>query len=133
MPEDIPKEGEVITGSEILDLERQRIQVSDRKNDVMLEAIKAQDLADKRQFDYHMQCQSDNTEHRRTNQITATRLLWAISLSGGLIIFSLMAASLSGEPALSSKASELLSTLFKAVGGAGAFILLRNIFRRLTS
>ena len=61
----------------LIDLEHQRIASIDKRTDVGLNAIKAQDAADQRQFEYHMErLRTDGERSQGRHSLAKTIFYW---------------------------------------------------------
>ncbi|MEZ5573513.1 MAG: hypothetical protein R3E64_16065 [Halioglobus sp.] len=125
------REGDYIPASEVLDVERERIKVQDRRNDVMLAAIKANDDSDKRQHDFHMQRITDNHSIQVAKTKSATKLIWGL-LGSACVFFSAMLYMLFfGDNSQSYLAMAALKLVLTAGGGAGVYVLVAKMVQRL--
>ncbi|TRW98937.1 hypothetical protein [Candidatus Methylobacter oryzae] len=128
-----PLEGEFYSGKDMFELEKERIKSSDKRTEIARLAIEANDAADKRQFDYHMQkLAHDTTLKAQQNKIT-TNLLYG----GGAFIFAVVALlftmSFFGDEHQSQLASSLLEKLMTALSGIGIYLLGKSAIGKITN
>lgn len=117
-----PIEGEFLSGKEMMELERERIRSSDRRNDVALRAIEANDAADKRQFEFHMARQEQDLIVKK-EQIKMMKYLVIGGSITSLLIFSVLGYMLFfGSEHQSQIASKAIETIVSALGGIGIFL-----------
>lgn len=125
-------EGEFCSGKDMLELEKERIKSSDKRTEIARLAIEANDAADKRQFDYHMQKLTHDTALKTQQNKIATHLLYG----GGTFIFSVVALLFFmlffGDDHQSQLAAGLLEKLMVALSGIGVFLLGKSAFGKLT-
>ena len=116
---------------ELVALERQRIDSTNRRTDIALKAIEVSDAADKRQYDYHVERLRKNSTERSDKRRATLRMMWAGGVSASLLIAFIMLMLFFGADAQRDTALTLLRTVSTAVGGAGIVWLLKSLFERL--
>ena len=103
----------------LIDLERQRIESTNRRTEVIRYAIETNDAADKRQFDFQMaKLQNDADASRRRHRLARNAIL-----GGGAVVVVVVGFLLDmtffGTPEQSSMALAILRTLGIGLGGYG--------------
>jgi hypothetical protein len=73
-------EGEFYSGKDMFDLEKERIKSADKRTEIARLAIEANDAADKRQFDYHIQKLNHDIEFKNQQAKVSAKLLYGIGL-----------------------------------------------------
>lgn len=126
------KEGEFLSGKEMLDLERDRLKSQDKRTEIAKMAIEANDAADKRMFDYHMSRLDRESELRKEQIKIAKHLIY-----GGFTVFFisialLLAMSFFGNESQSETAATLFEKLMTALGGIAVYLLGKGTFNKLT-
>ncbi len=129
--EGAPQQGELFSANDLVKLEQARIASFDRRTDVAKAAIDADRESDKRQFEFAMErLRTDSALNQRRHEF-GSKFLWvllgAVLISGAF----LMRMIFYGEPAQIAMAYKILVTLFTGSGGAGIFVLIRQIWRKL--
>ena len=116
---------------QLVELERQRVEGNNRRTDVALKAIAANDAADKRQYEYHVERLRQDSKDRNERHRSVVKLLWATLgvtvLVGGFVFYMLFF----GNDAQRAVARDLLTTIGTAVGGAGAIWVIKSAIQRL--
>jgi len=127
-----PVEGEFISSSDMLELEKERIKSHDKRTDVAILAIQKNDEADKRMFDFHMAKLAQDTGIKAQQVTIARNLIYGTSIAAGTIVLSLLFFSFYGDNNQSQLASSLLSSGVKALSGIGLYLLGKGAFNKLT-
>ena len=122
-----PTGDDVIKATELIDLERSRIRAQDRRNDVMLAAIQASDVADKSQYDYHSEREQNRSALAEKRHATLVKVVWFILSVGLLITVGLLSFVFLGDTDQSQNAITFLKNLGVALSGAGTLIVGRSI------
>ena len=111
-------EGEYYSGKDMFELEKERIKSADKRTEIARLAIEANDAADKRQFDYHIQKLNHDIEFKNQQAKVSAKLLYGIGLVstafGALLIY-------------------LLEKLVTAMSGVGVYLIGKGIFSKLTN
>jgi len=129
----IPVQEEFWQVSELIRLERDRIQSFDRRTDVAFKAIDANDASDERQFEFHMEKLRRDDKDRQMRHSSGLKLVWAsMSFTVFTLVFLILMAFF-GSPDQQTTAERILIVLGTGVGGAGIFFMLTQILRRLSS
>ena len=116
---------------QLIELERQRVDSNNRRTDVALKAIAASDASDKRQYDYHVEKLRQGSDERKERHRSAINIVWAIfalALAGSAFVIGML---FFGSDSQRAAAEALLKTIGTAVGGAGAFWLVKEAFQRV--
>lgn len=117
--------------SDYIELEKARIASFDRRTDVAKAAIDANRESEKEVFAYHMRrLETVEAQHQREHRF-ASRFVWgcfiaAVAIGGGLTWMAFY-----GNPEQRAIALQILSNVYKWASGAGGFVLLRQVWRRL--
>lgn len=116
---------------QLVDLERQRIESTNRRTEIALKAIEASDAADKRQYEYHVERLRQRSRARNERHRSIVKFAWAalatVVLAGGFVVSMLFF----GNEAQRMAAQDILRTVATAVGGAGALWALMSALRRM--
>ena len=103
----------------VLDVERQRIDSTNRRTDVALQAVKASDESDRRQFEFQMEkLHSDERSGVRRDGLART-VVCGVGLFGALVIMLFLGMAFFGTPQQSEIAMNILGKL--AVAGRSYF------------
>jgi hypothetical protein len=117
--------------SQLAEIERLRIESADKRTQLGLEAIKATDAADQRQFNFHMERLKREDDDRCRRHALAK----GIFSVGGVVLTALASLLLGmifwGTPDQSGKAYTLIKEAAKALGGGGFIVLLIQAVRWL--
>lgn len=128
-----PIEGELYSGKEMFELERERLKSADKRTEIAKLAIEANDAADKRMFDYHMARIQKESELKR-DQLSLIR--W-IAIGGGIIattvVTLLFGMMFFGDAHQSELAWGILEKLGVALSGIGAYLLGKMAFGKLNA
>ena len=117
----------------MFEIEKARIESHDKRTDVALRAIEASEADSKRMFDYHvMKLQSDNDIKTKKLAI-AKNIVYASCAIGMIVIVVLFSALFLGNEVQSQTASEVLKGIGHAIGGIGAYLLLKMGFNTITN
>ena len=124
-------QGELFTGSDLINLERERIASFDRRTDVVKAAIEAEKENNDHAYQFHMRQLEISDGRSLREHIFGRRFLWsAFGVIAAAFTF-LMYMSFFGAPDQREIAMAVLSTLFKGAAGAGIFVLLRQVWNKL--
>jgi hypothetical protein len=126
-----PRQPDFFPASEFIELEKQRIQSFDRRTEVARAAVEADRESEKDLFAYHMKrLENVDGQHKREHRF-ASRFIWACL--GVSLIFAvfLVAMAFFGLPGQQAMAIVILNALLKLASGAGLFVLVRQVWRRL--
>ena len=117
----------------MIEIEKARIESNDKRTDVALRAIEASDADSKRMFDYHvMKLQSEN-DIKMQKLAIAKRIVYASCVIGVIVITVLFSALFCGNDAQSQTASDVLKGIANALGGVGAYLLIKTGFNSITN
>ena len=126
-------EGEYYSGKDMFELEKERIKSADKRTEIARLAIEANDAADKRQFDYHIQKLNHDIEFKNQQAKVSAKLLYGIGLVftvfGALLIY----LTFFGTVFQSEIAANLLEKLVTAMSGVGVYLIGKGIFSKLTN
>ena len=117
--------------AELIALERERIASQDRRTDIARHAIDASDVADKRQYDYHVEKlrrDDDDRKRRYASGIAIVCTLLAATVCFTGFLFWMLFA---GDEEQRAAADRLLGTVLTGLGGFGGGWVLLNGIRRL--
>lgn len=128
-----PLEGEFYSGKDMFELEKERIKSSDKRTEIARLAIEANDAADKRQFDYHMQKLAADIQVKTQQNKIAKDLLYGGSTFIFAAITLLFSMSFFGDEHQSQLASNLLEKLMTALSGIGIYLLGKSAIGKLTN
>ena len=117
--------------SELLELERRRVDSQDRRIDVARRAIEASDAADQRQYDYHVERLRRDDEARNRRHESGIRLLWTVVGSGLLLTGLFFWMIFFGNDAQRTVALDILKTVGTGLGGFGIIWFLLHGIRQL--
>lgn len=113
-------------------VEKQRLEVSNRRTDVVRMMVEANDASDKRQYDYRMATLESQDKQASKSHF----LLRTVVFSGGgvatIIIAFLLYMSFLGSAEQSKIALRILGVFGTAAGGAGVYRLLASGIQKLT-
>ena len=114
-----------------LDIERRRIESSDRRTEAIREVVRVADAADQRQHEFHLR-RLENEEHssRRRHQLTRQIVYWG-GASVLLVLGLLLAMLFFGDEGQIESALAFLKVLGIALGGGGVLHLLHRVLRWL--
>ena len=128
-----PIEGELYSGKEMFELERERLKSADKRTEIAKLAIEANDAADKRMFDYRM-ARIQKESELKLDQLSLIR--W-IALGVGIIATTVVTLLFSmvffGDAHQSELAWGILEKLGVALSGIGAYLLGKMAFGKLNS
>jgi hypothetical protein len=114
-----------------LDVERQRIDSANRRTDVALQAVKASDESDRRQFEFQMEkLHSDDRASIRRDGLAKVVVVGLGIFGVGVVVLFLVMAFF-GSPTQSQIALDILGKLAIGGGGYGVIAGLVNFTRRL--
>ena len=114
----------------MFEIEKARIEKNRRR---FTRAIEASEADSKRMFDYHvMKLQSDNDIKTKKLAI-AKNIVYASCAIGMIVIVVLFSALFLGNEVQSQTASEVLKGIGHAIGGIGAYLLLKMGFNTITN
>ena len=113
---------------ELVALERQRLDITNRRTEIAHKVVEAADAADKRQYDYHVEKLRRETEERKERRRSIFKIVWAMGVGGALVGALLLLMLFFGTDAQRETAAELLRTVLTGLGGAGVLWLLRTLF-----
>ena len=128
-----PMEGEYYSGKDMFELEKERIKSSDKRTEIARLAIEANDAADKRQFDYHIQKLNHDIEFKNQQAKVSAKLLYGIGFISTAIATLLLYLTFFGTDHQSEVAANLLEKLVTAMSGVGVYLLGKGVFSKLTS
>ena len=117
--------------SELLELERRRVDSQDRRIDVARRAIEASDAADQRQYDYHVERLRRDDEARKHRHESGIRLLWTVFGAGLLLTGLFFWMIFFGDDAQRTVALDILKTVGTGLGGFGIVWFLLHGIRQL--
>lgn len=117
----------------LIALEEARIESVNRRTELGRMAIEATDASDKRQFEFHSQQLQVVSEHRAANRRLLEKLLWAVGIPLGVVIFGALYMIFFGTDRQSEMAIKLLEIGASAVGGVGIFLFVKNLARKFFS
>ncbi len=116
---------------EMIELERERIDSTNRRTDLTHRALELANDSDKRQFDYAMErLKSNERRDLRVDKRASSVLLYG-GIALVLFIALVMIMLFWGNDAQSAIALSLVTTLFTAVGGGGVMLAVVGLMRRL--
>ncbi len=114
-----------------LDVERQRIDSANRRTDVALQAVKASDESDRRQFEFQMEkLRSDDRASIRRDGL-AKVVVCGLGVFGVCVIVLFLIMTFFGTLGQSQIALNILGKLAVGGGGYGIIAGLVNLARRL--
>lgn len=123
-------QGELWPASALVTLERERVASRDRRTEVTRQAIEAENAADQRQYDYHVEKLRRDDEDRKRRHESGIRLLWALfTVTVGLTGFVFWMIFF-GDDAQRSAAIDILRTIGTGLGGFGVVWFLLTAVRR---
>lgn len=126
-------EGEYYSGKDMFELEKERIKSADKRTEIARLAIEANDAADKRQFDYHIQKLNHDIEFKNQQAKVSAKLLYGIGLVSTAFGALLIYLTFFGTVLQSEIAANLLEKLVTAMSGVGVYLLGKGIFSKLTN
>jgi len=128
-----PIEGELYSGKEMFELERERLKSADKRTEIARLAIEVNDASDQRMFDYHMARIQKESEIRRDQ----LNLIRGTAIGGGaiasVIILLLFGMLFLGDAHQSELAGGILEKLAVALSGIGAYLLGKTAFGKLNA
>ena len=113
-------------------LERERLASADKRTGVVRAAIQASSAADERQFTFQMARLDKDDQHRKETRSIARNVLYGGAVVGAFVILACLGFSFLGDERQAQTAMTFLKTLMTGAGGAGIWVLLRQIFMFLT-
>ena len=131
-----PVKGELVPEGEffpeaLIALERDRIDSFNRRTEVARRAVDANEAADQRQFSFHMEKLSRDSDDRDDRRVTGFRMLWVfigvVVLAGGFML----AMAFFGDENQKQVAIDLVRTIANGVAGFGVIWAIINAFKRL--
>lgn len=123
-------QGELWPVSALIALERERVASRDRRNDLTRQAIEADDAADQRQYDYHVEKLRRDDADRKRRHASGVRLLWGLFSAVALFNAFVFWMVFFGNDAQRSAATAILRTLGTGLGGFGIIWFLVTAARR---
>ncbi|HUB15784.1 MAG TPA: hypothetical protein VMB34_27810, partial [Acetobacteraceae bacterium] len=115
----------------VLEVEQQRIESTNRRTDVALQAVKASDESDRRQFEFQMEkLHTDERSGLRRDGLAKTVVL-GIGAFGGIVVSLFLGMAFFGSAAQSAMALDILGKLAVGGGGYGIIAGIINLVRRL--
>ncbi|MCJ2132430.1 hypothetical protein [Methylobacterium sp. E-045] len=114
-----------------MDIERARIDSSNRRTEVVREMISAQVAQNAREFEFATQ-RMDGEERREKRRLSLfTRIVFAGSVVGVILLGFLMYVAFYGSPENAAIARSWLTSGFKAFGGGAVLVIAGQILMRL--
>ncbi len=117
----------------MFELEKERIKSSDKRTEIARLAIEANDAADKRQFDYHIQKLNHDIEFKTQQAKISEKMLYGVGLVSTAIAALLLFLTFFGTEHQSEIATNLLEKLVTAMSGIGVYLLSKSVFSKLTN
>lgn len=126
-----PVQGEIWPAETLIQLERDRIDSYNRRTDVARQAVEANEAADQRQFNFHMEKLKRDSEDRADRRVTGFRMLWVfISVATvSMAFFAWMAFF--GDDVQRQIAMDLIGKLVNGIAGFGIIWAIIYAFKRL--
>ena len=122
---------ELVPLLQALDIERRRIESSDRRTEAFREAIRAANDAVQRQHEFHIrQLENEENSSQRRHQLTRKIVYWG-GASVLLVLALLLAMLFFGDEGQIESALAFLKVLGIALGGGGVLHLLHRVLRWL--
>lgn len=118
---------------EMFALERARIESFNRRTDLARMAIEKADASDQRQFEFHSQRLQVASEHRAENRRLLQKILWAVGIPLGVVIFGVLCMIFFGTDRQSEMAIKLFEIGASAVGGVGIFLFVKGLAQKFFS
>lgn len=114
-----------------LNVERQRIDSANRRTEVALQAVKASDESDRRQFEFQMEkLHTDDRASLRRDGL-AKAVVIGVGIFGAAVVALFLIMAFFGSPTQGQIALDILSKLAIGGGGYGIIAGLVNLVRRL--
>ena len=116
---------------QLVQIERERIQLMDRRLDVALQAVQASDAADQRQYEYHKQRLESNERLAKARLSLGSRMAAGVGVAAVLFLFAVLYMMFFGTSEQGDRAQTLLTWFFTALGGGGLFVAAQRVARWL--
>lgn len=113
------------------DIEQKRIESQDRRTAVASQAIEATNVADQRQYDYHVEKLRRDDEDRKNRHKSGVKFAWALFIVAVVFIGLFFTMIFFGNDAQQTMATEILRTIGTGLGGFGICWFLLSGFRRM--
>lgn len=142
-------EQEHILLSELINLEKSRIEVQRQRNDIVRRGLEAYENSDQRQYDleckrletdeskdarqHDLECkrlEADERKDQRTHSL-ARNVILSVVLTFIIAVAFLLHMAFFGDNTQSATAFKILAEIFKVLGGGGLLFLLIMGFQRL--
>lgn len=116
---------------DMLELERQRLKIQDRRTDIAQQVLEVSDKADVRQYEYHMErLRTGEKASQRGHGLAKTVFYWgggAAFLLAALLFWALFF----GDAEQSKAALTMITTIGTGLGGGGFLFLIIRALRYL--
>ncbi len=112
------------------DVEQKRIESQDRRTAVASQAIEATNVADQRQYDYHVEKLRRDDEDRKNRHKSGVNFAWAF-IAAVVFIGLFFTMIFFGNDTQQTIATEILRTIGTGLGGFGICWFLLSGFRRM--
>ena len=126
-----PIQGEIWPAETLIQLERDRIDSYNRRTDVARQAVEANEAADQRQFNFHMEKLKRDSDDRADRRVTGFRMLWVFISVATASMALLLWMAFFGDDAQRQIAMDLVGKLVNGVAGFGIIWAIIYAFRRL--
>ena len=113
------------------DIEQKRIESQDRRIAVASQAIEATNVADQRQFDYHVEKLRRDDEDRKNRHKSGVKFAWALFIAVMVFIVLFFTIIFFGDDTQQTIATDILRTIGTGLGGFGICWFLSSGFRRM--
>ena len=113
------------------DIEQKRIESQDRRTAVTSQAIEATNVADQRQYDYHVEKLRRDDEDRKDRHKSGVKFAWALFIAAAVFIGLFFTMVFFGNDTQQTMATEILRTVGTGLGGFGICWFLLSGFQRI--
>lgn len=117
---------------QIIETERERSRALDRRTDVALEAVKASDAADRRQFDFHVRRLETDERLAKAHLSLLSKTVLGVGALVSVFALLILYMLFFGTPTQADRAQTILTWIFVALGGGGLFVAAQRISKFLT-
>ena len=129
--EDATESDQLELFQQIIETERERSRALDRRTDVALEAVKASDAADQRQYDFHMRRLESDERLAKAHLSLLSKTVLGVGALVTVFVLLVLYMLFFGTPTQADRAQTILTWVFVALGGGGLFVAAQRVAKFL--